>query len=173
MNLSKLSRPNISDDESDSNPFKNDRSNDLDQDRVYPIMNSSLISQSLINRINMSEESTAEVIKDFEVGFLLYMKGLMENIIQISEQSKRCDEKIHALSHNNPKSSVANSALVNDVIDKFKNAEKRELKIQDFYDCKIKNNREKEEKDAKEKVNMNLTDGPTEKAKSKGFNEVA
>ena len=151
--------------------FADARLNNHEFERSSTILNHHTIFSNFGNKLGLSNENSSEFFKDLEMGTLLYMKTIMGKIIQISEESKKYDAKVVLSNHKDQKSHL-NLALVNDLVDKFKNAEKRELKIQDFYDSKIKNNREKEENHAKEKNQVNLQEVPTEKPKSKGFNEV-
>jgi hypothetical protein len=61
---------------------------------------------------------------------------------------------------------------VSNLVDRLKNTEKRELKLQDFYDNKFKNSRDREDAAAKERAaNSSVINQTPDKPKPKEFNE--
>ena len=163
-----------SSDEEDFKEFLDSRQlpTEPENERIGPIFNSQVIRKVLVDQQGLPDEHMNELFADLEVGLLLYMKEVIGKLVRISEETKLCDEHSYKHTESDTRQNSIGLVLVNDIIDKFKNAEKRELKIQEFYDNKIKNNREKEENGAKEKQALNLNPQP-EKAKNKRFNEVS
>lgn len=146
---------------------------DSENEKIGSVLNLNFIRQSLILYQNLQEEFISEIISDFESGFVLYMKSLLDSLILIGQKTKAFDENsFKFVDAESRQAHPFSFVLANDPIDKFKNSEKRELKIQEFYENKIKNNREKEENNLKDKQVLPIGGLLVDKTKSKGFNEV-
>lgn len=137
------------------------------------VLNHALFYDHLRHHINVLD-NRSEFVRELEYGLLLYMSELMDGLISVSKDPRSFDDVILPVSDKRSGNSDMSLALVTDVVDRFANTYARERKLQDFYDAKIKGNRERDEAANREKsLQATIVGQPKEpeKPKPKGFNE--
>lgn len=137
------------------------------------VLNHALLFEYLRNHMSPLE-NRSEFIRELEYGLLLYMSELMDGLISVSKGPRSLDDVTMPVTEKRGGTPEMSLVLVTDVVDRFANASARERKLQDFYDTKIKGNRERDEAANREKsLQATITGQPKEpeKPKSKAFNE--